>query len=121
MRAHVYGEEWRQVRTHALDLLKEWHQATPHKWPLAVLSEVWEELHWRFLEELKEILHLLKEEASRETMSLQDIKFFALLPNEHGQAWLELPRTFDLLNPEGWFAPEVVPPSNVDRKGWFGA
>ena len=43
-----------------------------------------------FLEELKEILRLLKKEAGRETMSLQHIKFFALLPNEHGQAWLEL-------------------------------
>ena len=80
----------------------------------AVLSEVWEVLHWRFLEELKEILRLLKEEAGRETMLLQDIKFFALLPNEHGQAWLELPRTFDLLNPEGWFATEVVP--RIERR-----
>ena len=118
--ALVYGEEWRQVRTHALDLLKEWHQSTPHKWPLVVLSEVWEELHWRFMEELKETLRLLKKEAGRETMSLQDIKFFALLPDEHGRAWLELPRTFDLLNPEGWFTPKWFPESNDGKNECFG-
>ena len=32
--------------------LLEWHQAEPHKWPLTVLMDVWEKLHWRFFEEL---------------------------------------------------------------------
>ena len=112
--ALVYGEEWKPVKSHALELLLEWHQAEPHKWPLSVLMEVWEELHWRFLEELKEILRLLKKEAGRETMSLADIKFYALLPNAAGTAWLELPRTFDLRFPEGWFMTEVLP--RIERK-----
>ena len=112
--ALVYGEEWKPVKSHALELLLEWHQAEPHKWPLLVLMEVWEELHWRFLEELKEILRLLKKEAGRETMSLADIKFYALLPNAAGAAWLELPRTFDLRFPEGWFMTEVLP--RIERK-----
>ena len=51
----VYGAEWKPVRSHALSLLLDWHQAEPHKWPLSVVSEIWEELHWRFFEELKEI------------------------------------------------------------------
>ena len=110
----VYGLEWRRVRNHALELLTEWHQSEPHKWPLSVVSDIWEELHWRFFEELKEILRLLKKEAGRETMSLQDIKFHALLPNASGRAWLELPRTFDLKNPEGWFASEVMP--RIERR-----
>ena len=110
----VYGLEWRRVRNHALELLTEWHQSEPRKWPLSVVSDIWEELHWRFFEELKEILRLLKKEAGRETMSLQDIKFHALLPNASGRAWLELPRTFDLKNPEGWFASEVMP--RIERR-----
>ena len=85
----VYGEEWKPVRAHALERLLEWHQ-------------------------LKETLRLLKKEAGRETMSLADIKFYALLPSATGTAWLELPRTFDLRFPEGWFATEVLP--RIERK-----
>ena len=110
----VYGAEWKPVRTHALELLLEWHQGEPHKWPLTVVIEVWEELHWRFFEELKESLRLLKKEAGRETMSLQDLKFHALLPNAQGTAWLELPRTFDLRRPDGWFSSEVLP--RIERR-----
>ncbi|CAE7205713.1 unnamed protein product [Symbiodinium sp. CCMP2592] len=99
---------------HALERLLEWHQAEPHKWPLTVLMDVWEELHWRFFEELKETLRLLKKEAGRETMSLPDIKFYALMPNASGTAWLELPRTFDLRFPDGWFMTEVLP--RIERK-----
>ena len=110
----VYGTEWKPVRGHALELLLEWHQGEPHKWPLTVIMEVWEELHWRFFEELKETLRLLKKEAGRETMSLQDLKFHALLPNSSGTAWLELPRTFDLRRPDGWFSSEVLP--RIERR-----
>ncbi|CAE7778356.1 unnamed protein product [Symbiodinium sp. CCMP2592] len=112
--ALLYGAEWKPVRNHALELLLEWHQGEPHKWPLTVIMEVWEELHWRFFEELKEILRLLKKEAGRETMSLQDLKFHALLPNASGVAWLELPRTFDLRRPDGWFMSEVLP--RIERR-----
>ncbi|CAE6959396.1 unnamed protein product [Symbiodinium sp. CCMP2592] len=112
--ALVYGSEWKPVRTHALERLLEWHQAEPHKWPLTVLMDVWEELHWRFFEELKETLRLLKKEAGRETMSLPDIKFYALMPNASGTAWLELPGTFDLRFPDGWFMTEVLP--RIERK-----
>ena len=112
--ALIYGAEWKPVRAHALNLLLEWHQAEPHKWPLSIVSDIWEELHWRFFEELKETLRLLKKEANRETMSLQDIKFYALLPNSKDQAWLELPKTFDLRNPDGWFEAEVLP--RIERR-----
>ena len=81
---------------------------------MTVVSEIWEELHWRFFEELKELLRQLKREAGRETMTLQDLKFFALLPNAEGRAWLDLPNTFDILNPQGWFVTEVQP--RIERK-----
>ena len=112
--ALVYGAEWKPVRNHAVGLLKEWHQAEPHKWPLQIVAEIWEELHWRFWEELKETLRLLKKEAGRESMSLADVKFFALLPSSTGSAWLTLPRTFDLKFPEGWFETEVLP--RIERR-----
>ena len=110
----IYGAEWKPVRDHALEKLVLWHQSEPRKWPMTVVSEIWEELHWRFFEELKETLRLLKKEAGRESMSLSDLKFFALMPNSAGNAWLELPRTFDLLNPDGWFVSEVLP--RIERR-----
>ena len=108
----VYGKEWRGVREHALETLSTWHSQAPHKWPLTVLIDIWEELHWRFFEELKMELRKVKNLAGRETMTLQDLKFYALMPDDQGQPPLQLPRTFDLQYPEGWFMQEVLPRIN---------
>lgn len=110
----TYGEEWREVKTKAAKLLATWHTSAPHQWPLTVLMDCWEELHWRFTEELKEILRSLKREAGRETMTLNEVKFHALMPDSSGYAWLQLPNTFDLEDPNSWFATEVKP--RIDRK-----
>ena len=112
--ALTYGAEWRAVREHAATMLGEGHLETPHKWPLQVLCEVWEELHWRFCEELKEELRKIKKLAGRETMTLQDLKFYALMPDSEGNPPLKLPNTFDLKNPGGWFATEVLP--RIERR-----
>ena len=112
--ALTYGMEWLEVRQHALELLSGWHQELPHKWPLQIVMEAWEELHWRFIEEMKELLRQLKKTAKRESMSLSEIRFHALLPGPDGRAWLELPRTFDLLNPNGWFKVELEP--RIERR-----
>ena len=112
--ALVYGMEWKAVREHAINLLGEWHVSAPHKWPLQVLLDVWEELHWRFLEELKEELRKIKRLSGRESMTLQDLKFYALMPDEEGRPPLNLPQTFDLRRPEGWFMSEVMP--RIERR-----
>ena len=41
----VYGSEWREVRTHAMETLAAWHLSQPHRWPLNVIMDIWEELH----------------------------------------------------------------------------
>ena len=110
----TYGEEWRTVKTKAAKLLATWHSSAPHQWPLTVLMDCWEELHWRFTEELKEVLRSLKREAGRETMTLNEVKFHALMPDASGYAWLQLPSTFDLEDPNSWFATEVKP--RIERK-----
>eukprot|EP00435_Cladocopium_sp_Y103_P042118 s923_g11.t1 len=110
----VYGAEWRQVRTSALDLLSEWHLSLPHRWPLNVVMDLWEELHWRCMEDFKDILRKLKKEIGRETLTLSELKFHALLPGPDGQAWLVMPTVFDLQRPGSWFQEEVLP--RIDRK-----
>ena len=110
----VYGKEWRAVREHAAQVLGEWHLGAPHRWPLQVLCEVWEELHWRFVEELKTELRKIKGLSGRESMTLADLKFYALMPDERGAPPLQLPRTFDLHHPDGWFVSEVLP--RIERR-----
>eukprot|EP00438_Fugacium_kawagutii_P035496 Skav226807 [mRNA] locus=scaffold2056:134273:145141:- [translate_table: standard] len=112
--ALVYGREWAPVRDHALQTLSDWHLGAPHKWPLQVVQDVWEELHWRFGEELKGELRKLKALAGRESMPLSDLKFYALMPDAEGKPPLSLPRTFDLHHPEGWFMQEVLP--RIERR-----
>lgn len=75
---------------------------------------MWEELHWRFIEELKGELRKLKSMANRETMSLEDLKFYVLMSDENGVAPFRMPRTFDLNHPEGWFCTEVLP--RIERR-----
>jgi hypothetical protein len=76
--------------------------------------DAWEELHWRFLEEVKELIRALKKVAKRESMSQQEMKFYALLPGPDGRAWLSLPNTFDIKNLEGWFKTELEP--RIERR-----
>ena len=110
----VYGAEWRPVRTSALELLSEWHLSLPHRWPLNVIMDLWEELHWRCMEDFKDLLRKLKKEVGRETMTLSEVKFHALLPGPDGQAWLVMPSVFDLQRPGSWFQEEVIP--RIKRK-----
>ena len=110
----VYGSEWREVRNHAMESLSAWHLAQPHKWPLNVVMDIWEELHWRIGEEFKELLRQLKKFANRETMTLTELKFHALLPGAEGDAWLVMPSTFDIERPGSWFQEEVLP--RIERK-----
>ena len=110
----VYGEEWRTVRTSAVELLSQWHLAYPHRWPLHIVMDLWEELSWRLMEDFKEILRRLKKEVGRETLTLNELRFHALLPGPDGQAWLQMPTTFDLERPDSWFQTEVIP--RIERK-----
>jgi len=112
--ALVFGKEWKPVRDHAADLLGSWHTQAPHKCPLQVIIDVWEELHWKFVEELKAELRKIKALSGRETMQFTDLKFYALMPDDQGKPPLQLPRTFDLNHPDGWFATEVLP--RIERR-----
>lgn len=87
-----------------METLAEWHLAQPHRWPLNVIMDIWEELHWRIGEEFRELLRQLKKFANRETMTL----------TTDGAAWLVMPNTFDIERPRSWFQEEVVP--RIERK-----
>eukprot|EP00438_Fugacium_kawagutii_P016301 Skav208504 [mRNA] locus=scaffold1658:140020:151562:+ [translate_table: standard] len=110
----AYGAEWRMVCAKALELLSEWHLSCPHRWPLQVIMDIWEELHLQFFETLKQTLRDIKKAAGRETLTLPELRFHALAPGPDGRALLEMPTTFDLERPGSWFQSEVLP--RIERK-----
>eukprot|EP00972_Heterocapsa_arctica_P063249 9330818-Heterocapsa_arctica.AAC.1 len=73
----------------------------PTAFPRAAVQDFWEELHWRFWEELKETLRQLKREVGRENLRRSDIALYALTPGADGAAWLRLPNVFDLHDQRG--------------------
>jgi hypothetical protein len=90
------------------------HETHPDKFPKEQVWAWFEELTWRFWEEMKEILRQLKKEVGRQNLTAAELKFYALMPDEAGRAWLQMPTAFDLHNPEGWFRQEIIP--RVERR-----
>ena len=80
-----------------------WHQAKPHIYPFKWLANTWEELWFQWWEELKLVLRDLMREMQTESPSIVDIRFYALAPNATGTTRLQMPNTFQLDDPEGYY------------------
>ena len=76
--------------------LERLHDEHPTTFPREVLKDIWEELCWRFWEELRETLRSLKQEVGRDNLRRTDLIMYALTPGADGHAWLRLPKVFDL-------------------------
>ena len=59
--ALVYGEEWRPFMTQCATKLEQMHDDHPTPFPREVIKDIWEELCWRFWEELRETLRALRQ------------------------------------------------------------
>ena len=110
----VYGSEWGEVREFALGTM-EAHTSGHSMWLwMYGRSFTGGSLRsWRMFCELWR-------RRPGERPCLQEIRFYALLPGPDGQAWLSLPTTFDVTNPEGWFKTELEPriARKQDRTLW---
>ena len=94
--ALVYGEEWRPVMTQCAADLEKLHDDHPTVFPKEIIKNMWEELCWRFWEELRETLRALRQAVGRDNLRRNDLIMHALTPGADGRAWLRLPNTFDL-------------------------
>jgi len=112
--ALVYGEEWRPQLTACIDGLERLGDEHPTIFPREALKDIWEELAWRFWEELKEVLRRLKQHIGRDNVRRQELILYALTPDEQGHAWLRMPPTFDLNHSEGWFRQSILP--RIERR-----
>jgi len=112
--ALVYGEEWRTPLGECLRILEGMNDDSPDVFPREVVKDIWEELMWRFWEELKEVLRQLKQQMGRENVRTRDLALFALTPDGRGRAWFQAPRTFDLHFEAGWFRSSILP--RIERR-----
>ena len=56
----IYGAEHRRERELARDRLEQCHDRDPHQYPFHWLTATWEELWWRWWEELKDTLRSMQ-------------------------------------------------------------
>eukprot|EP00971_Amphidinium_carterae_P242230 4809862-Amphidinium_carterae.1 len=101
--ACVYGTEHEEERSHALENLCRKHEQDDHKYPLDFVRGAWEELVWRWFEELKEELRRCRKVLGKEKMRRDELEFIALSPTTTGGAFMNYPRVFDLEDPQGYY------------------
>ena len=108
------------MRDRALARFERLHDDNPDIFRLEHLYAWWEELEWRYVEEVDQIHRTLLRESGRESMRLEEIQFRALAPDADGASWLRLPGTFDLDNPGAWFQAVILPRWSGSTKPPFG-
>ena len=80
----VYGEEHRRERELARDRLEQLHERDPHQYPFHWLTATWEELWWRWWEELKDILRLMQRELGTASLTKDILSRHALVSSGGG-------------------------------------
>eukprot|EP00974_Lingulodinium_polyedra_P006922 656870-Lingulodinium_polyedra.AAC.1 len=110
----VYGLEHKVIRDEALGRFEQMHEQEPEVFRAEHLYAWWEELCWRYVEEVSQLYTRLLYESGRETMRLEEVQQRALTPTAAGTAWLRLPNCFALDDPDGWFCKVILP--RLERK-----
>lgn len=105
----VYGAEHAEERLAARKRLENMHEENHHEWPREEVWSVWDELTWRWWEEIKHSYRTFLREMGTETVTKADLRFYALAPNEHGVAKFRFPTTWDFDTPDGYFQLVVLP------------
>ena len=101
--ACVYGtEHYTLFEAAATKLLHLGEEAT-YAWPLPWVMSTWEELWSRMVEELRQLDREMRRLMGEESPSWERIRFFCTSPDDQGNPWLRLPRTFDLEDPKEFF------------------
>ena len=85
------------------------HEDKPHVFKLKWMFDLWEELNWRWWEELKIVLRDLLREMQTDSPTRDDLKFYAMAPGPDGFARLRMPSTFQLGDPSAYYLTTVLP------------
>ena len=91
-----------------------------HRYPAPWIFAVWEELNWRWWEELKEMANSMFREMQSTHPTREELKFYALAPCQSGGPRFELPTAFQLDAPGGYYMTVVQPRQEriYERRVW---
>jgi hypothetical protein len=103
--ALVYGSDHAAERLEVRQRLERLHEENHHEWPREEVWVLWEELTWRWWEEIWHQYRILLKEMSTDTVTRNDLKFYALAPGPR----FRFPGTWDLDEPSGYFQLVVLP------------
>ena len=87
--------------TACLEELAALQEEQPTMLPRQVAQDIWEELHWRFWEEVREALRQMRRELGRDSATSEQLAFCALMPGPTGAPRFTIPQTFDLNSTTG--------------------
>lgn len=105
----VTGREHIRERLEARDQLLEMHEHCPHRYPCEWVWDVWEELWWRWGEELREESSRLLRSLATDSPTKDELRWAAMTPDAGGEANLHFPSTFQLQDPDAYFLQVVEP------------
>jgi len=117
------GQEHGAERTAARDKLEQLNERRPHRYPRAWVFATWEELWWRWTEELKIELRRMLREMQTENPTKEELRFYALAQGPRGTTNLVMPTTFQLDDPQAYYRSVVEPRIEraYDRVMWGNA
>lgn len=113
MFAAFYGLWHYNERAEAIETLYQLAEDHSDLWPTKTIIALWEELTWRYQEEIRMIVRRVLEYARRvgggDVIRKDHFKYVALLPRSDGQPWLQFPTTFRLSDENAYFLKQVMP------------
>ena len=115
------GREHQRERELARDRLELLHDRNPHQYPQSWVFATWEELWWRWWEELKDCLNQMRVEMQSPTLTKDMLRHYALAPRGGGGGpRLQLPTAFQLDDPQAYYLNVIEPKikRKYDRVMW---
>ena len=111
-----YGREWYSGWLEAADQLLALHEAEQHAWPLDLIMDLWEELWWRWSEELRELDRQALRQLGDDNPTYDRYRWAVTVTDGDDVPWLRMPRIFHLFEPEEYFMQDVLARHNRKKE-----
>lgn len=116
----VYGKEHYSPRVAAVEQLCALHVEKPHIFSVEKVIEVWEELCWKYGQEVRGAIQFIPASLGTKVARRDKLKFAAMSPGALGHPTFKWPTTFDLCSPSAYFQAEIIPKMDreFERRMW---
>ena len=104
----VYGMEYFEYLTEALQGLCDRHEADGHRWPLEFIKDASDEFFFHRTEVVRARVRAMVRTLGREVVRKEDLEWVARAPRPDGQPHWEAPDTFNLEDEAGYFKQVIV-------------